>query len=348
MELIRFNLFDNATFETYLTTEDRPDPRASGPRCGLPPDDPAYGLLGIAADGAQPASGDLIRFRTWTAGICNDIRNPAMGSAGQLFTRNVDFEVDLSRSRPRSRSRRTATATGSRPGTRPAGDQPPAVHPRYPNANAADCNSSATERRAPTTPNCDYRKAPFFNVLAAFWIQFMTHDWFAAPRGCAERPGQDHGEPRLRHANDGDTSRAADPGARRRSYGCRPEDTMEAALDRRRDAIRRPSLETTSEPRLARAHRTTSRNLITAWWDASQIYGYDERSRARVKRDPERSRRSCLVGSAGRRRRAAGLSSRLRRALFARCCVRRRLRADPAGMGRPGGGRVPRQLVDRA
>ena len=28
------------------------------------------------------------------------------------------------------------------------------------------------------------------------------------------------------------------------------------------------------------------RNTTTAWWDASQIYGYDERSRVRVKRDP--------------------------------------------------------------
>ena len=27
--------------------------------------------------------------------------------------------------------------------------------------------------------NCDYKKAPFFNVLAAFWIQFMIHDWFS-------------------------------------------------------------------------------------------------------------------------------------------------------------------------
>src|SRR4030095_4013173 len=26
---------------------------------------------------------------------------------------------------------------------------------------------------------CDYKKAPFFNVIAAFWIQFMTHDWFS-------------------------------------------------------------------------------------------------------------------------------------------------------------------------
>ena len=27
--------------------------------------------------------------------------------------------------------------------------------------------------------DCDYKQAPVFNVLAAFWIQFMTHDWFS-------------------------------------------------------------------------------------------------------------------------------------------------------------------------
>ena len=36
---------------------------------------------------------------------------------------------------------------------------------------------------------------------------------------------------------------------------------------------------------LSRAHKTTP-NKVTAWWDASQIYGYDDRSRRRVKRDP--------------------------------------------------------------
>src|SRR5512141_2221811 len=36
---------------------------------------------------------------------------------------------------------------------------------------------------------------------------------------------------------------------------------------------------------LSRAYKTT-RNTVTAWWDASQLYGYDEASRKRVKRDP--------------------------------------------------------------
>ncbi len=35
-----------------------------------------------------------------------------------------------------------------------------------------------------------------------------------------------------------------------------------------------------------RAPKTTS-NLVTAWWDASQIYGHDERSQKRVQRDPD-------------------------------------------------------------
>ncbi len=36
---------------------------------------------------------------------------------------------------------------------------------------------------------------------------------------------------------------------------------------------------------LKRAYKTTS-NYVTAWWDASQIYGYDVRSRRRMRRDP--------------------------------------------------------------
>ena len=111
MELIRFNLFDNATYETYLTADDGPI-REVWPEMRLAPDDPAYGLLRIAADGAQLCQGDLIRFRT-TTGICNDIRNPAMGSAGQPSpgTSTSSRPIPSSAS---TRSRRTATATASR------------------------------------------------------------------------------------------------------------------------------------------------------------------------------------------------------------------------------------------
>src|SRR5204862_12295 len=45
---------------------------------------------------------------------------------------------------------------------------------------------------------------------------------------------------------------------------------------------------------LLRAPRTF-RNTNTAWWDASQIYGYDERSRLRVKREPKDPARLLMV-----------------------------------------------------
>ena len=44
----------------------------------------------------------------------------------------------------------------------------------------------------------------------------------------------------------------------------------------------------------------TSRNLVTAWWDASQIYGFDERSRGRVKRDPQDPAKLLMVAVPGR------------------------------------------------
>ncbi len=96
MELIKFNLFDNKTFEQYLTGKvdgeivDGATVKA-WKEMRLPADHPNFRNLKLEADGAQTCTGELIRFRTLT-GICNDIRNPAMGSVGQLFARNVEFE----------------------------------------------------------------------------------------------------------------------------------------------------------------------------------------------------------------------------------------------------------------
>ena len=46
-------------------------------------------------------------------------------------------------------------------------------------SNPAACNEGFGLPNDSPDANCDYQKAPFFNVLAAYWIQFMTHDWFA-------------------------------------------------------------------------------------------------------------------------------------------------------------------------
>jgi hypothetical protein len=65
---------------------------------------------------------------------------------------------------------------------------------------------------------------------------------------------------------------------------CRPKDRVDPAFLADRDEPR--TFNQNGKPYLARAPKT-SRNNVTAWWDASQIYGYDENSRKRVKRDPK-------------------------------------------------------------
>ncbi len=81
-------------------------------------------------------------------------------------------------------------------------------------------------------------------------------------------------------------------GAGAKQLGCRPEDKIDAA-----------SIAEGTEPRsftqggktyLTRAPKTTP-NHVTAWWDASQLYGYDERSGQRVKHDPKDPARLLLM-----------------------------------------------------
>src|SRR5262249_26310859 len=92
--LIKFNLFDNNTFKTYLLGDGSGRDGATikvWREMRLPPDNPSFRDLQVDAGGNQQCVGSLIRFRTVT-GICNDERNPAMGSTGQLFGRNAQFE----------------------------------------------------------------------------------------------------------------------------------------------------------------------------------------------------------------------------------------------------------------
>jgi hypothetical protein len=79
--------------------------------------------------------------------------------------------------------------------------------------------------------------------------------------------------------------------------GCRPGDRMDAAYV----AAGAPPASFTShgESYYARAPKTF-RNNNTAWWDASQIYGYDEPSVTRVKRDPHDPARLLMVRLKGR------------------------------------------------
>jgi hypothetical protein len=120
----------------------------------------------------------------------------------------------------------------------------------------------------------DYLKADTLNVLAAFWIQFQTHDWFS-------------------HLEEGKNGPGLMPtGCQAKGADCRPDDRIDRSLFADLEAP--PRFTAGGRSRLARAYKT-SRNTVTAWWDASQLYGYDETSLGRVKRDPRDAAKLMLV-----------------------------------------------------
>src|SRR6266508_4126901 len=290
MELIKFNLFDNQTFEQYVTGAGAT--LKTWKEMRLAAEHPNYRDLKVAADGSQTCRGELIRHRTLT-GICNDIRNPAMGSTGQRFSRLVPFEStfpDLARDQ-RARNRH-----GGRLGLL---SPDPQVISRMlftrAQAHPDKCRSGLGLDGESREADCDYKKANSFNVLAAFWIQFMTHDWFShleegrngkekAPTGCLSE-----------RVEGGERPLAPAEAAR---LGCRPEDRIDRALVAEGDEP--PDFEYDGRRHIGRAYRTT-RNTVTAWWDASQIYGHDAVSRRRVRRDPADRARLLLLpdGSGG-------------------------------------------------
>lgn len=282
VELIRFNLFDNYTWEDYVKGRNVDGRHVDGPALQvwdamrLPPDHPHYDEVG--GSGAQLCSDELIRSRTLT-GVCNDIYNPLMGSTGTVFARNMQFETtfpdlgenELTRNRhgdrlgllkpdPQVISRKLLTRAQSQP---------------------ESCKGGYGLPGHSTEANCDYQKAPFFNVLAAFWIQFMTHDWFShleeghnAPEymevGC-ESKLVDNAEVPL---SDDDVA----------ELGCRPGDRMDRTYVAQSGD---PGAFTHGGQSYLKRAPKTFRNTVTAWWDASQLYGYDETSHRRVKRDPD-------------------------------------------------------------
>ncbi|MCO6427803.1 peroxidase family protein [Nitrosomonas communis] len=278
IELIKFNLFDNSgTYQAYITGRDsKAGPvLQTWPEMLLPPTHPNY--QDVRSDQKQVCRGELIRFRTVT-GICNDIYNPLMGSTHQLFARNVQFETtfpdlgfhEMTRNRhgdrlgllkpdPQVVSRKLFTRMQSHPDK---------------------CQSGYGLPGSPEEAECDYKKAPAFNVLAAFWIQFMTHDWFSHMEEDPHQPewmtvgctGQLVGN-----------SEHSLTEEEIKQLGCRPDDRINVSPVA--DDTPPESFVHGSQSYLVRAPKTT-RNHVTAWWDASQLYGYDERSSQRVKRDP--------------------------------------------------------------
>jgi hypothetical protein len=272
IELLKFNLFDNSgTFETYTRDLGEDSLTKVWPQFRLPKNHPDYQRVG--GDGAQRCRGQLIRFRTLT-GICNDILNPLMGATDQPFARNVAFETtfpdlelnNLAKNRhagrigflipdPQVISRKLFTREQSAP---------------------EKCRNGRSMPDFTVDANCDYQKAPHVNVLAAFWIQFMTHDWFS-------HLDEGRNDAMTMATGCGAQSAKALSTAEIKQIGCRPEDRIDRSLIA--EDAPAPAFTVGKVSYLARAPKTTL-NKVTAWWDASQVYGYSDMSHRRVKRDP--------------------------------------------------------------
>ncbi len=264
IELIEFNLFDNYTYREYVKG------RHGTPGnvikvwddMRLPFDHPHFEDVG--GTGIQVCDGQLVRHRTVT-GICNDVLNPWMGSTGTVFARNVQFETSFP---DLGRNELVRNRHGDRLGL--LKPDPQLVSRRLLTREQSDPEACG-DGYGPGNGeggNCDYIKAPFFNVLAAFWIQFMTHDWFS-------------------HLEEGRNQGGFKPvgcdSPEAEALGCRPGDAIDRAIVA--DDSAPGTFTHEGEAHLDRAPKTFA-NTNTAWWDASQIYGYDEQSRRRVKRDP--------------------------------------------------------------
>ncbi len=261
IELIKFNLFDtNGTYEAYVLGRDGVGGSALKvwPQMRLPKDHPQYAAVG--GDGTQLCAGDLIRARTLT-GICNDIKNPLMGSSHTPFARNVQFEVAFPEL---SQEQLTRNRHGDRLG--PLTPDPQVISRRLftrPQSQPDRCREGHGLPGASVDASCEYKTAPFFNVLAAFWIQFMTHDWFSHLQ-------EGHNAPGLMAV-----------GCPSDTLGCRPGDRIDPGYVAQSGPP--PRFTAGGKDRPSRPYKTTE-NTVTAWWDASQIYGYDETSRMRIPR----------------------------------------------------------------
>lgn len=289
MELLKFNLFDNSgTYREYVRGRDRTAGPVlkDWPEMRLPADSPDYAKVKLDSHGRQLCQGESIRFRDLT-GICNDIRNPLMGSTGQPFARNVQFEATFPDLGKNGLAR-------NRHGDRLALLKPdPQVISRKLFTRAQTqpdkCRSGLGLPGFSADAHCDYKEAPFLNVLAAFWIQFMTHDWFSHLKEGRNQPELMRVGCATLRVGDGDRPLTPADAAK---LGCRPDDAAEKAYVAARGD---PATFTHGgKTYLTRAYQTTQ-NTVTAWWDASQIYGYDKPSRLRVKRDPHDPAKLLLI-----------------------------------------------------
>ena len=183
---------------------------------------PAGDLVGFQTRGQRPPLG-VTHFRT-ADGSWNNLTDPKEGAAGTRFLRNVDLSVTCPDSR--------------------------LLEP-----NPREISRKLLSRPILSDGQPDVTTVPFLNLLAASWIQFMTHDWISHadtyPDHFIRVPLLSDDPARLRYQKTELAIGATQP-----------------------DPTRGPQ----TEPAC-----TSSINEVTHWWDGSQIYGSDQATQNRLR-----------------------------------------------------------------
>lgn len=184
--------------------------------------------------GERSMSNPLYRARS-IDGRCNDFDNPPMGAQGERFARNVSLDA----------ANKALKNFHEQDGLN--------------DPNPREISVAILRREDPF----HHAPAPFFNLWAAAWIQYMTHDWFA-------------------HAKEGMNDNS-------KTYAVSEKNIPEAdrvGQNGTWSVARTPPDDGKfrSSAKGARPSRT-SKNFVSHWWDASQVYGSSEAEQAMV-RDP--------------------------------------------------------------
>ena len=181
-------------------------------------------LVGFQAPSQIPPPG-VTHFRT-ADGSWNSLVDPKAGAAGTRFLRNVAMEA-----------------------IRPEiGEQLLTPNPR---------EISLKLLSRPLGPDGEpvMQEVPFLNLLAAAWIQFMTHDWVS------------HGE--IHYKQTIDVSLPEDDEARRRYWQAKMFIGRSQGDPTRSDGVE--------------VAACSAINEVTHWWDGSQIYGSDQATQDRLR-----------------------------------------------------------------
>jgi hypothetical protein len=201
-----------------------PQPGSPAPRCE-------------PVDGCGPANDwTNAKWRARTLhGECNDFDNPMMGSVGQRMARNSAYNSAYNSVTDKHFAAVNAALKDFGKGNG-SGPDPAEVSRAFMRRESKD----------------NFHPAPHFNLWAAAWIQFMTHDWFS-------------------HANEGYNDTDA-----KNALGLKSGAKVAATI-----ADDGQGLPPGFDPK--RAPSRTFRNHVTHWWDASQLYGWDKVSQGRVR-----------------------------------------------------------------